>query len=70
MPTAKQKSAAEKATAEVADKVDAIEEKGYVGSVPDPNPNLAYSPQSGPDSPALAPDDRTRTEQPSAQKES
>jgi hypothetical protein len=64
------KTEADKATAEVAEKVDAIEEKGYIGSVPDPNPNLAYSPQTGPDAPALAPDDRTRSDQPAANKES
>lgn len=67
---AAKKTEAEKANAEVADKVEAIEEKGYIGSVPDPNPNLAYSPQTGPDSPPLAGDDRTRVEQPAANKES
>jgi hypothetical protein len=33
--------------------------KGYVGFVPDENPNSAYSLQSGPDSPLLVPDNKT-----------
>lgn len=37
--------------AEVQAKADEAAEKGYIGSVPDPNPNKAYSLQSGPDSP-------------------
>lgn len=56
--------------AEVQAKVDEAEDKGYFGSVPDPHPNSAYSLQSGPDSPPLAEDDRTRSGQPAAPKES
>lgn len=37
--------------AEVQAKVNEAEEKGYVGTSPDPFPNSAYSLQSGPDSP-------------------
>lgn len=33
--------------------------KGYIGTVPDENPNSAYSLQSGPDSPLLIPDNTT-----------
>lgn len=37
---------------------DALE-KGYLGTVPDENPNSAYSLESGPDSPPLVPDNET-----------
>jgi hypothetical protein len=56
---------ADKASAEVQEKMDDALEKGYIGVVPDPNPNLAYSPLTGPDSPPLvettSPDSLSRT---------
>lgn len=62
-------SEADKANEEVAAKRAAEEEKGYVGSTSDPHPNDAHSLASGPDSPPLAPDDRTRFDQPAARPE-
>lgn len=55
--------------AEVQRKMDEYEAQGYIGSVPDPIPNEAYSIKSGPDAPALVPDNQTRVEQYSAPKE-
>lgn len=40
--------------AEVQAKTDEAEEKGYIGSTPDPHPNEAYSLKSGPDSPSAS----------------
>ena len=40
--------------AEVQAKTDEAEEKGYIGTTPDPFPNSAYSLKSGPDSPTAA----------------
>jgi len=48
--------------AEVQAKVDEETEKGYRGVKVDPLPNLAYSIQTGPDSPSGS-DDRTRAPQ-------
>lgn len=45
--------AAEKAAAEVQEKVNADLERGYRGSVPDERPNSDYSLESGPDAPEL-----------------
>jgi hypothetical protein len=56
-------------TAELEAKVAEIEDKGYIGSVPDPLPNSAHSLASGPDAPPLVPDNRTRFEQPAARRE-
>lgn len=39
---------------EVQAKTDDAQEKGYVGTVPDPNPNEAYSLKTGPDSPSAS----------------
>lgn len=39
---------------EVQAKADEAEEKGYIGTTPDPFPNEAYSLKSGPDSPTAA----------------
>jgi hypothetical protein len=58
-------SSDEKARAEVEERVNADLERGYRGSTNDPNPNSAHSLASGPDSPPLVPDNRTRFEQPS-----
>lgn len=65
-------SEAAEGNAEVQAKVDAAEDKGYFGEVPDKTPNKAYALTSGPDAPPLCPDDRTRFEQPAfpAKKES
>lgn len=52
--------------AEVQAKADESLEKGYIGEVSDPHPNEAYSILTGPDSPPLHEDDRTRFAQPSA----
>lgn len=45
--------AGDQAKAEVQEAMDAAHEQGYVGTVPDPFPNEAYSLQSGPDSPTV-----------------
>lgn len=57
---------AETGNTEVQRRVDDALAKGYVGEVPDPTPNDAYSIRTGPDAPALSPDDRTRFAQPAA----
>lgn len=57
---------ADAANAEAQERMDEALSKGYIGSVPDPTPNDAYSIKSGPDSPALVSDDRTRFDQPAA----
>jgi hypothetical protein len=54
------KDDAEAAKGDVAEKVADEQAKGYVGDVPDPLPNSAYSLESGPDSPPHVPDDKTR----------
>lgn len=46
--------------AEVQAKMDEALAKGYIGVVPDPIPNSAYSLQSGPDSPPVIDDNQTR----------
>ncbi len=56
--------AAEQANKEVADIENEALAKGYRGVVPDPNPNSAYSIQSGPDSPPLVEDNESRFAQP------
>jgi hypothetical protein len=63
---------ADKGNAEVAKRMDAELEQGYVGTTFDTNPNSAYSLASGPDGPPLIPDNNSRVEQHSvpAQKES
>lgn len=40
--------------AEVEERVDAIEEKGYIGTKVDPLPNSAHSLESGPDAPPVS----------------
>jgi hypothetical protein len=60
------KASADKASADVQDKVDEDLAKGYRGTVPDPIPNEEYSLKTGPDSPALVPDNTTRVEMPQA----
>lgn len=57
MPTKKDTSN-DGGAAEVQAAMDEATSKGYFGTVPDPNPNEAYSIQSGPDSPTAA---ETRT---------
>lgn len=69
MTTKKDTATADEGNDEVQAKVDDALAKGYIGSVPDPEPNSAHSLASGPDSPLLAPDDRTRTPQHAAPKE-
>lgn len=54
---------------EVQEKVDEAEEQGFLGTSVDPEPNSAYSLESGPDSPQHVKDDRTRTVLPSAVQE-
>jgi hypothetical protein len=67
---AETKKSDEKQAAEAKDEAQARADealaKGYIGTVPDPNPNLAYSTQTGPDAPPLIDDDRTRFNQPAA----
>lgn len=48
--------------AELQQFVDDAEAKGYIGTVPDPHPNEAYSLKSGPDSPAAVTDNVTGVE--------
>lgn len=56
MATAKKSASSDDAgQAEVKSIRDEAREKGYEGSVPDENPNEAYSLQSGPDSPGNEP---------------
>jgi hypothetical protein len=47
------KNAEDGGAAEVQKKVDDAEAKGYIGTVPDENPNSAYSLASGPDAPPV-----------------
>jgi len=62
----KDAEAADGGAAELQEFVDDAEAKGYIGFVPDPNPNKAYSLQSGPDSPAAVTDNASRVEIPAA----
>lgn len=62
-------SAAAEARDEVQAKADEALAKGYIGEVPDPHPNAAYSIQTGPDSPPVIEDNATRFGQPAATKE-
>lgn len=52
-----------KAVAEVQAKSDEQTQKGFIGHVPDENPNAAYSLLTGPDAPPLVPDSTTSVHQ-------
>lgn len=45
---------------EVQKTADESQDQGYVGRVPDPNDNEAYTVQTGPESPTAVPDSTTR----------
>lgn len=67
-PTGDERVAAD-ANAEVQSKMDDALAKGYIGTVPDPHPNAAYSIQTGPDSPPVIEDNQSRFGQSSVTKE-
>ena len=52
--------------AELQELADEAEAKGYIGTVPDPNPNEAYTLLTGPDSPTAVTDSTTPVEVPTA----
>lgn len=54
MPSRKSNDGETVNTEEVQAKANEAEEKGYIGTTPDPFPNEAYSLKSGPDSPSAA----------------
>jgi hypothetical protein len=60
MATSKSDKPAADGNAEVQSKMDDALAKGYIGTVPDPHPNEAYSIKSGPDSPPLVEDSTAR----------
>lgn len=60
----KQDKAASAAAGDVAEKIAAEQEQGFLGVKVDPEPNSAYTLESGPSSPGQLPDDRTRYTQP------
>lgn len=59
----KSKTVSDGGAGQVQDAADEQTDQGYIGQKVDPLPNSAHSLESGPDSPQLVGDDRTRAEQ-------